>query len=185
MERVPLLIGLPEVNRPGSMALAGTLVARAQQRLDIRFHADLSHVIARGHTAGPEALWKARELLQNDSVPACVVAGVDSYLNAPALAWLERHGRLKTLSNSNGVIPGEASAAVLVRAGFTPAAVRIRGLGFALEQVHVLSEEPFLGLGLAEAARQALAESALGMHEIQFRSPTSLAKATVSRNWHW
>lgn len=169
LERVPLLIGLAEPSRPGPAAPAATLVARVQQRLGVRFHPDLSQSIVRGHAAGAEALWKARELFKNGAVPACVVAGVDSYLNGPALAWLEQHGRLKTPDNSNGVIPGEAAAAVLLRAGFSPASVRIRGLGFARERVHVLAEEPFLGLGLAEAARHALADAGLGMHEIQFR----------------
>jgi 3-oxoacyl-[acyl-carrier-protein] synthase-1 len=47
--------------------------------------------------------------------------------------------------------------------------VRVRGLGFAHEEAHVLTEEPLLGLGMAAAARQALAEAGLGMHEVDLR----------------
>lgn len=169
IEDVPLFIGLAEPSRPGRVVPATKLVARVQQRLGLRFHPRLSQSIARGHAGGPAALRMARELLDSRAVPACIVAGIDSYLNGPALAWLEQHGRLKTPGNSNGVIPGEAAAAVLLRSGGNHASVRIRGLGFALERTHVLSEEPFLGQGLAAAARQALAEAALGMHDIHFR----------------
>jgi 3-oxoacyl-[acyl-carrier-protein] synthase-1 len=47
--------------------------------------------------------------------------------------------------------------------------VRIAGLGFAVETAHIMSEGPLLGKGLAEAARQALTEAQLGMHDIAWR----------------
>jgi 3-oxoacyl-[acyl-carrier-protein] synthase-1 len=75
--------------------------------------------------------------------------------------------------NSNGVIPGEAAACVLVeRSEAEPKQVcvaRVVGLGFAQEKAPILSEDPLLGLGLTEAARSALAEAQLPMHEIDYR----------------
>jgi 3-oxoacyl-[acyl-carrier-protein] synthase-1 len=102
-----------------------------------------------------------------------VVCGVDSYINASSLLWLDQHSRLKTAMNSNGVIPGEAAACVLVeRTEAEPKQVcvaRLVGLGFAQEKAPILSEDPLLGLGLAEAARNALGEAQLPMHEIDYR----------------
>jgi len=150
-DTVPLLIGLAESGRPGGAdGVAGDLIPRVQKKLNRRFHPDLSRCLARGHTAGFELLQVARELLQDPSVPACVVAGVDSFVNASSLAWLDRHSRLKTLDNSDGVIPGEGAAAIVVQRpaeGQKPAlAAEIAGLGFGVEEAHILNEEP---LGLA------------------------------------
>ena len=57
---------------------------------------------------------------------------------------------------SNGVIPGEAAAAVYVnRAPFSMASpqIQLAGLGFGHEKATVSSEEPLLGVGLTGAAR--------------------------------
>ena len=48
-------------------------------------------------------------------------------------------------------------------------AVQVAGLGFGQESATVLSEQPLQGRGLAAAARQALTESGLGFHELDFR----------------
>src|SRR5439155_17700411 len=93
-----------------------------------------------------------------------------SFVNAATLLWLDEHFRLKTPANRDGVIPGEAAAAVLLQKTPPPEAVtEVIGLGFGTEKAHILSEEPLLGLGMAEAARAALAEARLGLHEIDWR----------------
>jgi 3-oxoacyl-[acyl-carrier-protein] synthase-1 len=168
-EQVPLLLGTAEPGRPGGVA-PDAVAAGLGAKLKARFHPKLSRTFPTGHTAGFEALRAARDLLTGGGAPACLVAAADSYANAEVLAWLDAHARLKTPDNSNGAIPGEAGAAVLVQA--TPPrdpTARVAGLGFAQEKATVLSDEPLLGLGLAEATRQALADASLPLHEIDFR----------------
>lgn len=170
-ERVPILIALAEPGRPGGQAdLAGSVVARVQQTLGVRFQPQASRAFASGHTGGFEALRAARECLRSGAAAACVVCGVDSYLNPQSLLWLDRQYRLKTSANRDGVIPGEAASAALVQSEpVNGAAVHIRGLGFSTELAHILSEEPLMARGLADAARIALAEATLGFHEIDLR----------------
>jgi 3-oxoacyl-[acyl-carrier-protein] synthase I len=170
-DKVPLLVGLAEPDRPGGRAdLAGSIVARVQQALNIRFHPRHSRAYASGHTAAFEALAAARRLLGDATIPACLVCGVDSLINASTLHWLDRNFRLKTQANRDGAIPGEAAAAVLLqKRPSTGSATEIAGLGFGKEKAHILSGEPLLGLGLTEAVRAALAEATLGLHEIDCR----------------
>ncbi len=169
---VPLLVGLAEDGRPGGGSLlADTIVTEMQARLGFKFRTDLSRAIRKGHTAGFEGLRAARDLLQDSIVPACLVCGVNSYLNPSSLLWLDRDRRLKTPVNSDGVIPGEAAGALLVQHAHPKSgpALRVAGLGFAEEKSHVMSEDPLLGIGLAEATRQALGEATKQMHEMGLR----------------
>ncbi|MBC7856504.1 MAG: 3-oxoacyl-ACP synthase [Pirellulaceae bacterium] len=170
-DSIPLLVGLSEAGRPGGGDdLAGDLIRRVQKQLGRNFHPSLSRCFSRGHTAGFESLRVSREMLQDRRIPACVVAGVDSYLNDAALVWLDGHNRLKSPDNTDGVIPGEAAAAVIARRDASaPSSVHVIGLGFGKETAHVLSDEPLLGLGLTAAVRAALAEANLGFHDMAWR----------------
>ncbi len=173
LEQIPLIIGLAEAERPGGGGgLAKAISDLLTRRTGMRFHPKLSRVVAKGHTAGFEGLRVARQLLAQTGVSACVVCGVDSYLNASSLLWLDRHQRLKTPDNSDGVIPGEGASAVLVtdrRSLGSAILVQITGLGFASETATVMTEEPLRGSGLTEATRAALREAGIQLHVADFR----------------
>jgi 3-oxoacyl-[acyl-carrier-protein] synthase-1 len=170
-DRVPLLVGLAEPERPGRPAdPADAVIAAVQQLLNVRFHPRASRVLPFGHAAGFRALHEARELLKGEEIAACIVAAVDSLINPATLVWLDRGFRLKTADNRDGVIPGEAAAAVLIQKRPTAAsATEIVGLGFGEEKAHILSGAALQGFGLADAARAALAEAKLGLHQIDGR----------------
>ena len=171
--RIPIFVGLANTDRPGAAgSLADGIIPRLEEKLDIHFNREFSRVIPKGHTSGFEALKFASQLFQKTDAEICLVCGVDSYINASALNWLDEHWRLKTEDNSDGVIPGEAAAAVLLQKQVNTNGqpeVKIIGLGFGHEEASVLTEEPLLGVGLTEAARSALEDAGLEMHEIDFR----------------
>lgn len=173
LAQIPLLVGLAEPDRPGGGAgLGKEIIVQLIENVGGRFHPQFSRTIASGHTSGFEGLGVARELFKNSEVSTCLVCGVDSYINASSLLWLDRHQRLKTNGNSDGVIPGEAAAAVLVRREESigeGAQIRLEGLGFAKEKATPLNEEPMIGLGLAQATRSALDEAGLQYHQIDLR----------------
>jgi 3-oxoacyl-[acyl-carrier-protein] synthase-1 len=171
-ERIPLLVGLSEMGRPGGCSRPEAILGAVEGRLGTRFHPKWSRVISQGHVAGFAALQAARGLLREAGASACLIAAADSYLNARSLRWLERDRRLKAPDNPDGVIPGEAAAAVLVRARpseSAEAAVSVTGIGLAHEEATVLTDQPLLGIGLARAARGALEDAGLAIHEIDFR----------------
>ena len=172
--RIPLQVGLAEPGRPGGGAdWADTIIRDVEAKLEIRFDPKHSATLSKGHTAGFEALRLACEILKDPAVPACLVCGVDSYINASSLLWLQRNSRLKTPEDSDGVIPGEAAACVLlIRGGAKPrdgGVSRVSGLGFAREEASVMTDEPLLGRGLVEAASAALGEAGSALDQVDFR----------------
>ena len=171
LREIPLLIGLAEPERPGGGAgLKNSIIHEVERRLKCRFHPRLSGVITRGHTSSFEALALTRTLFQRGEVSTTIICGVDSYINARSLLWLDNHLRLKTAYNSDGIIPGEMASAALIKSSPTGDVVlKITGVGFGYESANVLSEEPFLAYGLTEAARAALKEAEIQMHEVDMR----------------
>ena len=172
--QVPLLLGIAEPERPGALRsqVVSALISRIEESLGRSFDRARSQVLATGHTAAFRALDRARTLLTQVNTPACLVACVDSYINAESLAWLDEHQRLKTPDNSDGVIPGEAAACLLVERTPSPEApsAQVLSLGFGYEEVTVLApERPLLGLGMTAAVRAALAAAGLGLHGVDQR----------------
>ena len=113
-DAIPLLVCIAEKERPGRMeGLEEELLPDIQKLLGRRFH-PRSHVLARGRVGGAVAADLARRLIHEERMPLCLVAGVDSFLVAATLSAYEAKFRLLTSDNSNGFIPGEAGAAVLL-----------------------------------------------------------------------
>lgn len=168
---VPLIVCLADSAQPTTISgLQEHMISDVQKSLEVKFNRGHSQTVCTGHTGGIRAMQIARQIFDS-GMDYCLVCGVDSLVNARTLHWLNQSWRLKTFENSDGAIPGEAAAAVLLRRTASDSGddVKVSGLGFGVEQVNVLSEEPLLGLGLADAARAALADAKLEMHEIDFR----------------
>lgn len=167
---VALLLCVAEPKRPGRCAgLDTTLLRDIQQRMAVRFHRE-SQVIAAGRVAGAQAIAQSRQLL-DDGCAACVVAGVDTFLVAASLNAYERADRLLTSVNSNGFIPGEGAAAVLLADAekHPQADLFCLGAGFGQEAATIESEEPLRADGLAAALRAAIDDSACTFDDVDYR----------------
>ena len=170
---IPLLLNLAERDRPGRLdGLSNSFYHALTQEIGSHFHRD-SQLIAGGRVGGALALQRARELLYRAEEPHAhvLVAGVDSLLVGPTLnAYLERN-RLLTAENSNGFIPGEAGAVVLLSRPRSdrPGALLCSGLGFATEMATIDSEEPLRAEGLVQAIKAALGDAGRDMADMDFR----------------
>ncbi len=170
-ESMPLLLCLAEAERPGRIVRNDAQFLRQlEDELGIRFH-EKSAVIAQGHVSAAIALHQARHLIDQGGVAHVLVAACDSLLVGAALKDCEERERLLTSQNSNGFIPGEGAAALLV--GALPATAQgqlgCHGLGFAIEKAHVDSDEPLRADGLTAAIRQSLADAGCGESVLQFK----------------
>ena len=172
----PLLLCLAESDRPGRMvADDGAFLRALAHAAGLPAHHPQSQVIAAGKTSLALALLRARELLAAGAARV-LIAATDSLLAAATLAHYERCDRLATSRNSNGFIPGEAAAAVVVEGVAKDAAANqgtgqltCTGIGLGHEVAHVLAEQPLRADGLCQAIRAALVESDCAMHDMDFR----------------
>jgi 3-oxoacyl-[acyl-carrier-protein] synthase I len=170
LSKIPLLLCLPEPDRPGRLlGLDETLLSDLEGRLKVKF-ALQSTVIAEGRVAGVRAIEKASQLLAG-GLSHCVVAGVDSLFVNATLAAYHSAGRLLTGSNSNGFIPGEAAAAVLVgqHSKSSGGHLACTGAGYGSEPASVLSDRPMRADGLRNAIASALNDASATWSDIDYR----------------
>jgi 3-oxoacyl-[acyl-carrier-protein] synthase I len=156
---VPVLVGLHEP-WPELPALDGAdFLKHLQFQAQADFALARSQVFSQGRASGMIALDHALKLLEGrDQRTTFVVAGgVDSYLAPDLLARLDREGRLPTGPITDGFIPGEGAAFLLLarpgearRLKLEPIAT-LSGIGLGEEKGHRYSAEPYLGEGLASA----------------------------------
>jgi 3-oxoacyl-[acyl-carrier-protein] synthase-1 len=167
----PIILCIAEEDRLGRLpGLGGPLLFEIERELGVKFHPD-SSVLAQGRVGGAVAILRAQKLFHERRHSHVIVAGVDSYLFGPTLAALEQHDRLLTPANSNGFVPGEAAAAVLLASDAPDGGVVLtcHGPGFARESATIHSEKPLRGEGMVEAMRAALATAGMGLEDVDCR----------------
>ncbi|MEJ2693407.1 MAG: hypothetical protein P8166_10205, partial [Candidatus Thiodiazotropha sp.] len=167
----PLLLCLAEHDRPGRIIDDDKqLFLDLQSDLGLEF-SDQSLVIAAGHVAVAIAFKHARDLIHQQGIKHVLIAACDSLLVAQTLTYYEENDRLLTSNNSNGFIPGEAGAALLLEAGDgrSDAFLSCEGLGFAVETALIDSEEPLRAEGLTTAIEESLKDAGCNMGDLEFR----------------
>lgn len=170
-EAMPLLLCLPETERPGRLVPDDArFFAALEDELGLRFH-ERSALVAQGHVSVAVALLQARQWIAGARMPRVLVVATDSMLSGATLADCEARDRLLTSENSDGFIPGEGAAALLVQPLNAHAGPQLlcRGLGFGLEHAHIDSEEPLRADGLTEAIRQSLRDAHCGEGILDFK----------------
>jgi 3-oxoacyl-[acyl-carrier-protein] synthase-1 len=172
--QIPIIIGVADSVRKNRIeGIELRLLRLIEDKLDLSHH-PLSKVFPRGHISGVVGLQHAMKLITEDSAHYCIVAGVDSLLDQKSMNRYLRHRRILTESNSNGFIPGEAGAAVLVGRGEIQSPhiggeLRIMGIGFASEKATIESEAPLRGDGMVAAVREAISRANISYSEIDYR----------------
>lgn len=167
----PLLLCLSEHERKGRVINDDNrFFLDLQEELDVEFH-EKSRVIATGHDAVAVAFKHARQLLQELNVKHVMIAATDSLLVGLTLRHYEENERLLTSQNSNGFIPGEAAAVLVVEPAYAKQENQLicHGLGFGTEKAHVDSEKPLRADGLIAAIKESLTDAGFEMGDLDFR----------------
>ena len=167
---IPLLLCVAEPERPGRVSgLEDRLFDELQRELGVAFAAH-SLVIPHGRVSVATALAHARNLTNEGGASCALIAAVDSLVAWATLSGYERESRLLTARNSNGFMPGEGAAAILVSPRpRDPEGTWITGIGFAVEKATITSDEPLRGDGLSAAIKRALSDAGCGLHDLDLR----------------
>jgi len=116
-----------------------------------------------GNAAGLLAMKLSRDILHARKGRFCLAGGVDSYLTADSLEWMDEQGILKSSANRNGFPPGEAAGFCLLTTEATALELRLPVLGWletlgsAREESPIRTRTICVGRGLSEAFKQATA----------------------------
>lgn len=165
---ISLLLCVAEKTRPGrEEGFDEQLRGNIEQRLETRFAS--TAIIAKGRTSIGTALLEARRLIFEQNAEHILIVAADSLLEWPTLGAYERASRVLTGDNSNGFIPGEAAAAILLGRSSGRPELLCSGVGFGTETATLDSGLPLRADGLVAAIRAALAEADCAMHDIDLR----------------
>ncbi len=136
-----------------------------------------------GRPSGFVALDRARAAMADDSADHVLIVGVDTMLTGPSISHYNRIGRLLTSDNSNGFLPGEASAAILCAAG-KPTHFSLSGLGLAAEDAFMLNGKdedgtdlPLRGDGMTSAYKRAMDQAGVTLAGIEYRLSDLIGEA--------
>lgn len=179
-----LWVGLPE-ERPGFTqadgdGITGALGAELQRSA----RPEEVTSVPLGHAAGLVALALALRALDAGHAQACVVGGVDGYLHAATLDWLDESGRLATGTSRGGLVPGEAASFVVVTTSATarvwrlPALVSIGAVATAVEPNTLASGRVCTG----QALTAAIASATLGLRLPQEKIATTYCDLNGERH---
>ncbi len=151
------VVALP-ASRPGLPEVAGEAMARwLREAASLPIRPAQVEVLPHGHAAGLMALEHGWQLIQSGRTELCLAGGIDSYLEAETLEWLDEEGLLKSPANRSGFTPGEgagfcllASANVIRQLGLSPRAW-IASAATRREEHHFGTQGINVGQGLSEA----------------------------------
>lgn len=166
LEEVALLACVPSPERRPVALDPGVFPARLLERLGIGGELRLAAARGGGSTGVLSALAEAADLLTRRACRACLVLGVDSWVDVATLEALDATGRLRSERGVDGFIPGECAALLLVettagaaRRGARPLA-QLLGVGAGTERQPFTSPHRSTGRGLGDALARALGQAA-------------------------
>jgi 3-oxoacyl-[acyl-carrier-protein] synthase-1 len=178
-----VLLCAAEATRVGRIA---TLDAELGERIDAELGVSLvarANVVPHGRVGMAVALHHARRLMAEQGAQRVLIVAADSLLTAGTLQGLDKQGRLLGARVSDGFIPGEGAAAILVGTGAAAAAspakgsVVCTGMGFGVEEASFEKELPHRSDGMAQAIRTALDEAGMTMAQVSVRIGTMSGEA--------
>lgn len=158
-----------EAQNPGPEEIASLYLELVQRRLSLPFHPRESFYVGNGHSGAATALQLAEQRLESGCTERFLIVAADSYVDTASLEWLMDSHRLKTVDHPVGLMPGEASACILVE----PDSSSLRRSGEARASVgavatsqepprHILNRQPTTGEAMAGVLRSVLQDASPG-----------------------
>ena len=154
---LPVFLGLPEM-RPGlPNQLSQELAFRLNQMKETSKLQITTSTYSYGHSAGLMAMEEGWRMIKRGQIEFCLIGGVDSYLEAETLEWLDDEGQLMSGENRSGFPPGESAGFCLLASTAAARSNRFASLAnvvaaaTALEKNCIKTDTVCIGEGLSAA----------------------------------
>ncbi len=182
VENIPLFLLTLEAERPhGEEHAQFETATRAQQSLGLRFHPG-SRIVAGGRAGLGIALEQIAALFAAGGARQALLVGVDSYLNARSINHYLTAKRLLVPGNSDGFLPGEGAAAILLEAcAAEKPGLHIAGIGRGQAEGRPDGSVPSRARGLTQAMRAALVQADFTADALHFRLSDQNGEAFFAR----
>lgn len=161
----PLIMAMPEATGLHRSTTDASLASYLANSFPHWINFELSRSIYSGRAAGIDALAFVFDYLYDLQSDFILVGGSDSQLEDFRLAELDKADRLITPETSNGFVPGEGAAFLLLTRN-PEHAITVNGHRIVLyppgvddEPGHLHSDQPYRGDGLDRAFKKALANA--------------------------
>jgi 3-oxoacyl-(acyl-carrier-protein) synthase len=173
-------------------AVERRLIARLAALTKIAVVPAASRVVFGDEAGLVMALQEARRWLDQGTIDACIVGGIDSLVDPETLQALHALAIVKTPDQPVGRMPGEAAAMVLVedarkavyRRGTRPTAV-LGGLALETEPKHRFATNAHTGKALYQSVRATLASLAPAEGAVDLVIGDLTGEEFRAREWGW
>lgn len=161
-EKLPLFLAGPEPLAANDQAFNMTFIHNLALQTGANLDLAQCRINSMGRAGGLNSIKLAFRFFESTNAKWALVGGVDSFYDKEVLNRLVSERRLLCGEITDGFIPGEAAAFLLV----TKASINVTGLpciyepGSGTENGHLYNEKTYTGDGLANAVTMALANSA-------------------------
>jgi 3-oxoacyl-[acyl-carrier-protein] synthase-1 len=179
----PLVLALPETQPAGAIDGVRFLQLLTRQ-IGGQIDADRSFAVDVGRAGGLLAVARAGEIIRAGQSGFAIAGGIDTYRDLYVLATLDLEQRVKSADNTDGFIPGEGAAFVLLASATAAAGAglqalaRVSRVAEGVEPGHLYSSTPYRGDGLAATiTRVVQAERA--------NAPFSEVWSSMNGESHW
>jgi 3-oxoacyl-[acyl-carrier-protein] synthase-1 len=179
----PLFLALPEFETRRPLAPAAFLEWLQLQCGEV-FQVATSAVAGRGRAGGLTAIAAAAVAIQSGRARFALAGGVDSHRDLYVLGTLDLEGRVKSGTNTDGFIPGEAAGFLLLTSRATAAAcglsatVVLSPVELGAEPGHLYGVAPYRGDGLAATIQQLVGAGSVS-------SPIREVYSSMNGESHW
>jgi 3-oxoacyl-[acyl-carrier-protein] synthase-1 len=160
---IPILVALPE-DRPGRPAhLPGAFADRLASSISKEVTISELTCYPAGNAGGLMCMERALSIIGSGKSQVCLVGGVDSYLTAETLEWLDDLDQLHSETTIWGFCPGEGAGFCLFMSAEAAhkfdlfPSVELLGARSAMEANRIKTETVCIGEGLSHAFRNTLA----------------------------
>ncbi len=150
---IPVYLGVHEQLSEYSPPCDESFIDYLSTQSEINFNTNDSKLFPLGKAAGLMALEAAIKDIKDRKFDQIIVGGAETYCDSALLGFLVNENRVRVHGISDGFIPGEGAAFIIVGSGDKTEnkLAKIDSIGTGFENGHLYSEEPYQGDGLAEA----------------------------------